>query len=158
MRFAHGTGSQLDDRMCGETRGHAPGGHTAPYFSHALGAVHVDQVDREPHANGMHRFTRNDPQPFSCFQAIASQQPLVALGGAVRYVHTVGKDRLTGEVHNLPPYLRLAMGSRQEAVEYLAWHIHSVAFERSLLIGASLPRHRQELQPRSVGLTASRAV
>jgi hypothetical protein len=60
----------------------------------------------------MDSFTGNDPQTFSRFQAIASQQTFVALGCAIRYFHAVSKDGLSREVHNLPLDVRLSTASR----------------------------------------------
>ena len=74
------------------------GAHSLLTFRHSLFAVHVNQIDRESHAEGMHGFTGNDPHAFSRSQAIASQQPFAACGSVIGYFHPFGKYQLASQI------------------------------------------------------------
>ena len=76
LRAANRAGGQFDHRMRGQAGRKPPRWHGAPHLLHRLISVQVHKVDGESHAEGVYRFTGDDPQTLSGRETTPPEQAL----------------------------------------------------------------------------------
>jgi hypothetical protein len=69
-----------------------------PNLPYTLAAVHIDNVNGELHAKGMHRLARNDPEAFTLGQSRAPKQAPAAARCITGNINTSCKLRLPSPI------------------------------------------------------------
>jgi hypothetical protein len=71
-----------------------------PRLHDALFAIEIDEIDREPHPERVHRFTWHDPQPLSAGKVIPAKQSFAAIATVTRQLRAIRELSLPGKIQH----------------------------------------------------------
>jgi hypothetical protein len=91
LRSMDGSHWKLKHGISTQACGQPPRAHIFFGLHHAMLSVEVDQIDGEPHKEGMDRLAGNNPQTVSSTQRISPEQALTAVAAASRNLQPVGQ-------------------------------------------------------------------
>ena len=125
---ANGAGGELDHRMRGQTGRKPPRWYGAPHLLHCLISVQVDKVDGESHAEGVHRFTGDDPQTFSGRETTPSEQAFPARCTMIRDLHRASENGPPCEIQDFESRVEARPRVADDVVPNLTGEIHDKRF------------------------------
>jgi len=125
---ANRAGGELDHRMRGQTGRKPPRWYGAPHLLHCLISVQVDKVDGESHAEGVHRFTGDDPQTFSGRETTPSEQAFPARCTMIRDLHRASENGPPCEIQDFESRVEARPRVADDVVPNLTGEIHDKRF------------------------------
>ena len=78
-RFTDDAGREFEHRVGAQTGGNPPGSYGIPDLFNAQRAIHVDEIERESHPEGMNGLAWDDPKAAAGRECVAPEEPFGTL-------------------------------------------------------------------------------